>query len=254
MPENPPYPQSSGAVSLSGSRSSWPEPISPRECDGHASLAVDRPSARTFLCGFTLLELLTVVAIIALLTGVVIGVGRRASDSGKVARAKAELAVISSALESYKRQYGDYPQAGALNFALPQVPLAESHANVRLYNALTGHLGPKMLQLEPRGRAFIELARFSTEMADTGMAITLASKPERNALLDPWGNRYVYYYRSSTAPEVWRNPTYVLYSVGPDGAQSDATEASCHVSPDETGFVDYDDPRNADNIYANRRG
>lgn len=201
---------------------------------------------------FTLLELLAVIAIIALLTGIVIGVGRRASESGKIARAKAELAVISAALESYKRQYGDYPQAGATNFALPTTELNEGHANVRLYNALTGYYGPRLNELAPRGRAFIELARFSTETAAAGMATALSTGSERNALLDPWGNRYVYYYRSNAGANAWQNPSYVLYSVGPDGARADATEVSCHAAPTNAGIVDFDDPRNADNIYANR--
>ena len=50
------------------------------------------------ISGFTLLELLAVIAIIAVLSGIVIGAGRRASESGKVARAKAELAALGAAL------------------------------------------------------------------------------------------------------------------------------------------------------------
>jgi len=211
-----------------------------------------RPEPAPALRAFTLLELLAVIAIIAVLTGIVIGVGRRASTAGKVAQAKAELAVLSAALESFKRQYGDYPQAGAVNFALPRTPIAADHANVRLYNALTGFYGPKINELQPRGREFIELVRFSTETADTGMATAaLVSAPELNALLDPWGNRYVYYYRSGSAT-TWTQPGYVLYSVGPDGARSDATEFSCHEPPAPTGIVDYNAHANVDNLYAHR--
>ncbi|MCM2275458.1 MAG: prepilin-type N-terminal cleavage/methylation domain-containing protein [Candidatus Didemnitutus sp.] len=222
-------------------------PVAPR-----SPLLRARPAPDPAPRAFTLLELLAVIAIIAVLTGIVIGVGRRASTAGKVAQAKAELAVLSAALESYKRQYGDYPQAGAVNFALPLTPIAADHANVRLYNALTGFYGPKINELQPRGREFIELVRFSTETADTGMATAaLVSAPELNALLDPWGNRYVYYYRSGSGA-TWTQPGYVLYSVGPDGARSDATEFSCHEPPAPTGIVDYNAHANVDNLYANR--
>lgn len=222
-------------------------PVTPR-----SPLLRPRPAPAPAPRAFTLLELLAVIAIIAVLTGIVIGVGRRASTAGKVAQAKAELAVLSAALESYKRQYGDYPQAGTVNFALPLTPLAANHANVRLYNALTGVYGPKLNELQPRGREFIELVRFATQEADTGMATAaLVSAPELNALLDPWGNRYMYYYRTATG-STWSQPGYVLYSVGPDGARSDATESTCHEPPTLAGIVDYAAHVNADNLYAHR--
>jgi prepilin-type N-terminal cleavage/methylation domain-containing protein len=206
--------------------------------------------------GFTLLELLAVIAIIAVLTGIVIGVGRRASESGKIARAKAELAVLSAALEAFRTQYGDYPQTGSVNFALPTTPLADSHSNVQLLFALTGHRHAKG-ELASPGRSFIELAKFSTQEVTIGMGSTSRSDQERNALVDPWGNRYVYYYRTSAAAGSWKNPSYVLYSVGPDGAKA-LSEDECHFPPREDGSFDLTatnskgEPVNADNIYANR--
>lgn len=199
--------------------------------------------------GFTLLELLAVIAIIAVLTGIVIGVGRRASESGKIARAKAELAVLSAALESYKRQYGDYPQAGTTNRALTSSPAQLNDANVRLFHALTGSLGPTLRPVE--GRSWIELAKFTLEEGQFSQQVASATLAP-NALLDPWGNRYVYYYRDTGSGTAWTAQSYVLYSVGPDGAAASATEANCHLAPAGTGIVNFDDARNADNIYANR--
>lgn len=137
---------------------------------------------------FTLLELLAVIALIAILAGIVIGVGRRASGAGKTARAKAELAALGAALEAYKFTFGDYPR---------------TDDEVQLHRALLGRRGPAS-DATITGRVFIETARF-----------TIAG----DVLLDPWERPYVYTYKS-TAP--WNNSSYVLYSIGSDGSDSPA--------------------------------
>lgn len=135
---------------------------------------------------FTLLELLTVLVIVGLLAGIVIGVGRRAGERGKVARARAELAVLGAALESYRLSHGDYPRTDDAS---------------QLLRALLGRRGPDS-DRTISGRALIEAARFT--IAD-GM------------LLDPWERPYRYAYQSPAGG--WTNPGYVLYSAGPDGIE-----------------------------------
>jgi general secretion pathway protein G len=132
--------------------------------------------------GFTLLELLSVITIIALLAGIGIGAGRRAVDSGKIARAKTELGVLGTALESYKRSHGDFPR---------------TDDGAQLLRALLGRRGPAANTVID-GRALIEPDRF-----------TIAG----DILLDPWGRAYVYAYKT-TSP--WSNAGFVLYSAGPD--------------------------------------
>lgn len=135
---------------------------------------------------FTLLELLAVIALIAILAGIVIGVGPRASGAGKTARAKAELVALGAALEAYRLAYGDYPR---------------TDDERQLHRALLGQRGPAS-DAAITGRALIETARF-----------TIAG----DVLLDPWARPYVYAYKSA-AP--WNNSSYVLYSIGPDGSDS----------------------------------
>lgn len=172
-------------------------------------MALAPPGANPARAAFTLLELLSVIAIVALLAGIVIGVGRRAVESGKIARAKAELAVLGAALESYRRTHGDYPR---------------TEEEAQLLRALLGRRGPVADAVIP-GRALIEAARF-----------TIAG----DVLLDPWGQAYVYAYKT-TAP--WSNPSYVLYSAGPDGRENPRLLAG--------GFPDAGGAGNADNIHAN---
>jgi general secretion pathway protein G len=168
---------------------------------------------------FTLLEVLVVIALVALLSGIVIGVGRRASESGKAARAKAELAALSAALEAYRRTYGDYPQ---------------TDDEARLLQALVGKLGPTGAPRQ--GRAFIETARFATAEQRDPFADASA------VLVDPWNRPYVYCYKIPASG--WTNPGFVLYSVGSDGRDSPALLSG--------GYADSSPPENADNLYAHR--
>jgi prepilin-type N-terminal cleavage/methylation domain-containing protein len=70
---------------------------------------------RTF--AFTLIELLAVIVVISLLTGIVISGISAVRQRSNAARARVELAALANALEDYKRHYGDYPQLGEFGHA-----------------------------------------------------------------------------------------------------------------------------------------
>ena len=176
------------------------------------------PGAISRRAGFTLLELLAVVGIIAVLSGLVLGVGRRAVESGKIARARGELTMLAASLETYRRSYGDYPQ---------------TDDEARLLQSLLGRRGP--LNHVLAGPVFIEAAKFTTAGSLDPFADDSA------VLVDPWGQPYVYAYKSQTP---WDNPGFVLYSIGPDGADAPALLTG--------GLVDSAPPANADNLCANQ--
>lgn len=144
------------------------------------------------LPGFTLIELLTVMAIIAILAGVIIGTGRRATERGKVARAHAELAVLATALEAYRRFYGDYPQ---------------TEDGARWLQSLLGRRSPTNASIADR--PLLDAARFT--FSRPGDPVADASVQ----LLDPWGQPYVYVYKVPVSG--WVNSSPVLYSTGPNG-------------------------------------
>lgn len=168
--------------------------------------------------GFTLLELLTALLVVGILTGIVIGVGGRAAASAKAARARAELAAISGALEAYRRTFGDYPR---------------TDDPVELLAALQG-------RRDPAGRSIEARAVLDARALRLGPRGAAAGSPE--VLLDPWEQPYRYAYR---VPAVgWTNSGFVLFSEGPDGAAA-------------TGLLTggYPDPAaepNADNLHAPR--
>jgi len=66
-----------------------------------------RPPRRA---AFTLIEMITVIAIIAILAGLVLAVNGLVQKKGALARADAEIKDLSVALENYKTDNGGYPQ------------------------------------------------------------------------------------------------------------------------------------------------
>lgn len=113
--------------------------------------------------GFTLIELLVVITVIAILAGLVLNTAGYMQKKGARSRAEAEIAALSAALESYKAEYGDYPQAAA-----------PGTNNTFLRDAL----GNGVTSNNSLGKFFIE---FPATMGT-------------NSVLDPFGNVYGYQY------------------------------------------------------------
>ncbi len=162
--------------------------------------------------GFTLVELLVVLAIVGGLVGLVFGATRGVQERARRARAAAELAVLAQALEAYRAACGDFPRTGAAT-GLATAPAAADDAPGILFNALTGRRGPAV--------TLVPLARPSF-VAPGAPALQTAAWPEAggadqcaNAFLDPWGRRYLYWYRTGPG---WRATAPVLLSAGGDGA------------------------------------
>ena len=243
------------------------------------------PGERFACKAFTLIELLTVIAIIGVLAAITFGVVRGVGEQSKRGRATAELSALSSGLVAYKGFFGDYPwvgndnnpdqiQASGVNGFVPT-------SNDRAYNflrALGGRLAPKrnganggvvQRQVDKDGtmvnknaRSFVDFTSFSLEREKASDApgnaslrletlpisepsVTDADPDFANAFIDPWGNRYLYYYKTITTAGAWKSPSYILFSAGPDGlvSYSDANKSSGKL-PDPSIEV------NADNVYA----
>jgi prepilin-type N-terminal cleavage/methylation domain-containing protein len=200
---------------------------------------------------FTLIELLTVIAIIAILASITFGVMQGVNERAAINRAKAELASLALSLESYKKQYGDYPRSGAAANVATTETAAATDAPGILFNALTGKLGPYNAVTNSAasidGKSFVEISKFSIQ--DTVALPTVGNTtPMANAFLDPWGRRYLYYYKTGT-PAQWIKPSYILLSVGPSVATSGAPEINVNIDGTYTVETTADA---ADNIYANK--
>lgn len=126
---------------------------------------------------FTLMELLVVMAIIAILAGMAVGGAQMARKRGAVTKVKAAIAALEAAVDMYEMDMGEYPAA----------------ENASLVQALTDTGNP-----EPDWNG--PYMRFKEKDLENGEYI------------DAWGNPYVY-----INPGTHNEQYYDIYSYGPDG-------------------------------------
>ena len=67
--------------------------------------------------GFTILELIIVIAIIAILAGLILSTASYIQKKGASSRAETEIAALTVALENYRADNGDYPHGTNVNGA-----------------------------------------------------------------------------------------------------------------------------------------
>lgn len=118
---------------------------------------------RTLPKGFTLVELLIVITVIAILAALVLRTAGFVQEKGARSRAESEIAAISAALESYKADNGDYPLSSS-----PQTNSASTDKT--LYTNL----------MPTSGKVYFEFTKGMTNSSQ--------------AVIDPFGNGYGYQY------------------------------------------------------------
>lgn len=100
--------------------------------------------------GFTLLELLVVLAILAILIAIAIPVYKGQKEKAAITAHNANVRVLETAVESYKQDHGEYPEnvdalKGNYIKSVPKVPVSnnENLKNQKyLINKTTGEISP----------------------------------------------------------------------------------------------------------------
>ncbi|MCG3147857.1 MAG: hypothetical protein PCFJNLEI_01298 [Verrucomicrobiae bacterium] len=176
--------------------------------------------------GFTLIELMAVVLVILVLAAIAFGVGRYVKQRVAISAARAQLAALEAALESYKSDWGFYPRTGPERISFNQV--SEGSNNLVLYRAVSGDRGPTL----PAGKRYMAFPS-GTIRTNMHLPLTMAgtSGYQQLGIFDPWGKLYNYYNSPNTPYENIKTNayagytrggqvnviTYDLFSYGPDG-------------------------------------
>ena len=168
--------------------------------------------------GFTLLEVMVVLGVVALLVAMGSMLANTLQERAAVGRARAELAHISAALEQFKRHFGDYPWVDS-----------RRSGEQSLYAALIGrrNVEGQLLELEGdrAGRPLVDLAVLTVGLPDAPLSPgeaglrSMEAGDSGNTFLDPWGTPYVYLYRTGAEDE-WERAGYLLLSLGPSGGRN----------------------------------
>jgi len=139
------------------------------------------PSARSRFRGFTLVELLVVISIIALLAGLLLPVILGAIKRAEVAKADGEVKAIAAAVEHYQVEYSKYPGQNA--GTSDKQYTSTDYKN--LIATLTGsNINWNSANSNPRGIVFLSVDQKSYATNNTG------GNAQTGDLADPWGNRF----------------------------------------------------------------
>jgi len=156
--------------------------------------------------GFTLIEMLVVMVIMAILAASVAVVLMRMGDKARVAKAGSQLLAIGAALDAYRSEFGRYPPDTGYGLDMETSPGTYDAGSLwryllqRVRDPKTGEaLGP-FLQEWPR---------------DDLRSYTDASAGKSFYLADPWGRPYGFV---GEKRRLVHNPgSFDIFCAGPDG-------------------------------------
>jgi len=132
--------------------------------------------------GFTLVEMLLTIVIIAILSGLVVGVSGYANRKSAESQAETDLQQLANILEEYRLEVGKYPQR-------------------------TVSVSEDLFTKDPEGKNLNKA--LEEKMEKLTKAFFWDTTTKKYDFTDPWGNAYKYKGISRFS--------YELYSMGPDG-------------------------------------
>jgi type II secretory pathway pseudopilin PulG len=163
-----------------------------------------------YKAAFTLIELIVVMTVIIILTGLVLSTVGYVQKKGARARAETEIAAMSAACESYKADNGIYPSNSdtqaldSTNEFNPTTnpPNNYTRASLWLYEQLSGDATATR---QPTGKSYMV---FKPNM----LLPRPPSTANVTAIADPFGNSYGYSTKMAATGTGGYNPTFDLWS------------------------------------------
>ena len=182
--------------------------------------------------GFTLIELIVVVTVIVILTGLVLSTVGYVQKKAARSRAETEIAAMSAACENYKADNGIYPRDPTANTATdalnartmgePTTTLYNA-ASLVLYRALSGDRNLDRAVNASDENFNIDGSTLSPPLTQppksyctfkTNMLSPADQTQNVQDVRDPFGNAYGYSTAYQYDPSTGYNPTFDLWSTG----------------------------------------
>jgi prepilin-type N-terminal cleavage/methylation domain-containing protein len=174
--------------------------------------------------GFTLIELIVVIAIIVILAGLVLSTVGYVQKKAARSRAETEIAAMSAACESYKADNGTYPRNPATTDALDPTT-----TNLAAYNTPSRDLyglisGDSDFDGAPNAGARSYMTFKPNSLLRDNMSNPPSLSNPVTAIRDPFGNSYGYSTMKASGGANGFNPTFDLWTVADGTAGTDQTK------------------------------
>lgn len=155
---------------------------------------------------FTLIELMTVMLIIALLAAITMGVSGYVERRVAVSSARSFMSSMEVALENYKSDWGYYPITCPCRVSF--TGFCEATNNWILYKSLSGANGRKKYMDFPAGLVRTNLSSISNLLVNAAYSTNKLIN-----IYDPWSSPYVYFNSPKTPYSVLNN-AYCGFTLG----------------------------------------
>jgi len=156
-----------------------------------------------FLCrkkGFSIVETLVIIAVIAVLAAMVLGVGKHVKEQGKIKLTKSTIDILVTAVELYYQDEGHMPYNYYFGGGIPVIKTGSMEPNrsgESLYHSLNRNVKSKRLinaitdSLITSRNAAGEI--LTVDITD-GSGAVIDSDVVLPRFIDAWGNTLRYYY------------------------------------------------------------
>ncbi len=183
---------------------------------------------------FTLLELLTVMAVIAILAGMTLGIAGYVNAKNRSAKTLATIEMLKMGLEQYKTKYGFYPAS---------IPLEGVKKEEMPFGTGKCNYIPFALDITDESSGVTDKSKKSINNFNQFVDYSMLTKPENSVKEGDYylvkdgfpkasGASYIYY----RCPGKVNRSTYDLGSFGPDGKVGDNGSGDFGSGDDITNF------------------
>jgi len=165
--------------------------------------------------GFTLVEILIVCAILLVLAGILLPMLFKVQQDQIVRNAEAEIEFLKSALEQYRKDFGDYPPSFLAELGDSTDPGEVPNQGNRTLTACLATRkanGPYLASYMLNNK---EKLRTTSDTADHDLTGWVFDSDNHRELLDPWGRPYIYLHNRDYEPQ--QENVYTMGGLTDDG-------------------------------------